>query len=229
MAYDNRESRLLVYGGWNNGWFDDLYSLTVAKIVGPSYAITHSEPCLGQLSGGVPLNIQGQGFKDANIRVQFTVGNRPVDAVSPKVTIEVAGVFVSETELTCVTPDFSQFGPKEAVMQLSIAGGDLTTTWVPFNYFLNTRAFKSLAYGPGLLQDVLTGTQVEFIIQARNDLCENRTSGNDKFEVIVSRECPAEEGVEGSKPKKVEIPNTIIDRNDGSYVVKYTCEEECST
>jgi len=150
MAYDNRESRLLVYGGWNNGWFDDLYSLNVGKIVGPSYAITKSEPALGQLSGKVPLTIQGQGFKDANIRVLFTCGNKPVDSFG-KMTLDVPGTFVSETELTCVTPDFEQFGPKEAVMQLSIANGDLTTTWIPFNYFLNTRAFKSLAYGPGLL------------------------------------------------------------------------------
>lgn len=40
MSYDSRESRLIVFGGWNNGWFDDLYSLNVGKIVGPSYAIT---------------------------------------------------------------------------------------------------------------------------------------------------------------------------------------------
>jgi dynein heavy chain, axonemal len=44
MAYDNRESRLIIYGGWNNEWLDDLYSLNVGKIVGPSYAITHTEP-----------------------------------------------------------------------------------------------------------------------------------------------------------------------------------------
>jgi hypothetical protein len=144
------------------------------------------------------------------------------------VTIEVAGTFVSETELQCVTPDFSQFGPKEAVMQLSIAGGDLTTTWVPFNYFLNTRAFKSLAYGPGILPDVLVGVPVEFIIQAKNDLSENRTSGNDKFEVVVSREIPAVEadlaveGSVGTKARKDIIPCDVIDRNDGSYVVKYT-------
>jgi hypothetical protein len=59
MAYDSRESRLLIFGGWNNIWFDDLYSLSVGKIVGPSYAITHSEPLLGQVSGGTKLRIQG--------------------------------------------------------------------------------------------------------------------------------------------------------------------------
>jgi hypothetical protein len=58
-------------------------------------------------------------------------------------------------------------------------GDDLTTTWIPFQYYLNTRAHKSLAYGPGLLQDVKSGEPVEFMIVARNDLGENRTSGRD--------------------------------------------------
>lgn len=148
--------------------------------------------------------------------------------------------------MTCVTPSFEVFGPKGCVVQLSIGGNDFTTTWIPFNYFLNTRALKSLAYGPGLLQDVHVGTEVEFVIQARNDLSENRQSGRDIFEVkiIKKRAAPEvveEEPAEGEEaapegeeapPKKVvkaeieEIPSTITDNNDGTYNVKYTCEEE---
>jgi hypothetical protein len=56
--------------------------LKVGKIVGPSYAIMSSEPSLGQLSGGVKLRITGQGFKEVNINVLFTVGNRPVDSIT---------------------------------------------------------------------------------------------------------------------------------------------------
>lgn len=48
-------------------------------------------------------------------------------------------------------------------------------------YFMNTRAYKSLAYGPGLLADGAVGCETEFIIQARNDLGENRKSGRDNF------------------------------------------------
>jgi hypothetical protein len=55
-----------------------------------------------------------------------------------------------------------------------MAGDDLTTTWIPFSYYLNTRAHKSLAYGPGLLPDVKPNEPVEFMIVARNDLGENR-------------------------------------------------------
>ena len=47
MAYDKKSSKLLVFGGWNNGWFNDLYALNVSKIVGPSYAVTDVIPNLG--------------------------------------------------------------------------------------------------------------------------------------------------------------------------------------
>lgn len=131
MAYDERDRRLIIFGGWNNGWHGDLYTLTVAKIVGPSYAIVSSNPDLGQLSGNVELKITGRGFKELSISVLFTQGNKPVDAPG-KLTLQVPGTFVSETELTCITPNFEQFGPKECVMQLCIGNGDLTTTWIPF-------------------------------------------------------------------------------------------------
>lgn len=168
MAYDHKDSRLLIFGGWNNGWFNDLYALNVSKIVGPSYAITDVIPALGQLSGNVPVIIKGVGFKDANIKVYFTCGKNPVDVPS-KMSVEVTGNFISETELSCITPSYEQFGPKESIVQLSIQGGDLTTTWSTFSYFMNTRAYKSLAYGPGLLPEGAIGAPTEFVIQARND------------------------------------------------------------
>lgn len=101
-------------------------------------------------------------------------------------------------------------------MQITIAGGDLTTTWIPFQYFLNTRAVKSLAYGPGILQDVICGTEIEFVIQARNDLNENRISGNDQYEVQI---CKADNPQE-------KITSTLEDRGDGSYLCRYKVEEE---
>lgn len=105
MAYDHKDSRLLIFGGWNNGWLSDFYALNVSKVVGPSYAITHIEPPLGQLSGNVPVTIKGVGFKDANIKVYFTCGKNPVDVPS-KMSVEATGTYVSETELTCVTPSY---------------------------------------------------------------------------------------------------------------------------
>jgi len=78
MQAESKDRRLIIYGGWNNGWFDDLYSLNVAKIVGPSYAIISSDPVCGQLTGNNLLRITGKGIRD-NPRVFFTLGNQPVD------------------------------------------------------------------------------------------------------------------------------------------------------
>ena len=74
MSYDQKDSRLLLFGGWSNGWLNDMYSLNVSKITGPPYAVVDIVPALGQLSGNVPVTIKGVGFKDANIKVIFTCG-----------------------------------------------------------------------------------------------------------------------------------------------------------
>jgi hypothetical protein len=56
-------------------------------------------------------------------------------------------------------------------------------------------------------------------------MCENRQSGNDKFEVNITKFGPPKE--EGGKPESIDVPCNILDRNDGSYNVKYCIEEEC--
>ena len=116
-------------------------------------------------------------------------------------------------------------------MQLLIGNGDLTTTWIPFQYFLDTKSNKSLTFGPGVLEDNLSGTETEFVIVARNELNENRTSGRDTFVVKIKQEIPKpadyDEEVNGEyKPKfeSTEIP--VIDNDDGTYKVKYTVDEE---
>jgi dynein heavy chain len=214
-SYDSVNSRFIVFGGWNNGWQNDMWALTVNKIVGPSYAITEIDPPLGQLTGGVPVKIKGVGFKDQQIKVYFTVGKSPVDAPN-KFTVDVNGQFVSETELTAITPSFEQHGPKECTVQLSILSSELTTTYVHYSYFLNTRAHKSLAFGNGLLENLAVNEPVEFIIQARNDEGQNRKSGRDVFQIAIKHE-------DGT-----EIPCNIDDHDDGQYFVSYTSHAEGS-
>jgi dynein heavy chain len=204
-----------VFGGWNNGWLNDMHALAVNKIVGPSYAITEIDPPLGQLSGGVSVNIKGQGFKDQSIKVYFTVGKQPTDTPN-KNTIDVSGTFISETEMTAITPNFEVHGPKECTVQLSILGNELTTTYVHYSYFLNTRAYKSLVFGPGILKEQAVGEPIEFIIQARNDEGQNRRSGRDQFQVVIKNQ------------DGVEVPCEISDHDDGQYFVKYQMDTEGS-
>lgn len=47
IAYDDRDNRLIVFGGWADTWIGDLYALNVSSIVGPPYALTTIEPSLG--------------------------------------------------------------------------------------------------------------------------------------------------------------------------------------
>jgi hypothetical protein len=105
-----------VFGGWNNGWFNDIHALNVGKIVGPSYAITEIIPSLGQLSGGVEVLVKGVGFTDASINVIFTCGKAPVDSFSKNSKYASGVTYISETELKCITPSFDDFGPKDAIV-----------------------------------------------------------------------------------------------------------------
>jgi dynein heavy chain len=81
---------------------------------------------------------------------------------------------------------------------------------------MNTRAYKSLAYGPGLLHEGSVGHPTEFLIQARNELGENRKSGRDNFQVRVLK-----------VGDNSEIPSTLTDKDNGTYSVKYEVTEEC--
>lgn len=75
----------------------------------------------------------------------------------------VQGEVQSDTELTALTPDFGDKG-NVAIVQLSFSNDDLTTTYQEFNFFLDTKAEKSLCYGPGLLQECAINEPVEFLI-----------------------------------------------------------------
>jgi hypothetical protein len=81
---------------------------------------------------------------------------------------------------------------------------------------MNTRAAKSLCYGTGILEEQAVGETCQFIIQARNDNSENRSSGRDVFQISVITE-----------DDKQEIPADIVDNDDGSYHVSYKVDREC--
>lgn len=165
MTYDAKSSRLVIFGGWSNEWLNDIYALNVSHIVGPPYAIAEIEPNLGQLSGNTKVILRGIGFKDtSSINIRFTCG---------KQYVEIPGEFISETEMCATTKSFEEIGPKEAEVRLQISGQDFTTQCCLFSYFMNSRAHKSLAFGPGLLEGAATGSPVSFVVQARNDNDEN--------------------------------------------------------
>ena len=193
MFYDSNESRLIIFGGWANTWIDDITALSVSLITGPPYAIYDIKPKLGPLTGKTKIYISGDGFVDSgNIYVKFSVPN--AKTLPP----EAQGNYISPNELWCETPNFESFGAKKAEVRLSINKGDFTITSSSFTYYLNTKAEKTIAYGPGLLQENLCGHETVFLIQARNTKGFNRESGSDNFEVKIT----APSGIEIKSPLK---------------------------
>lgn len=86
--------------------------------------------------------------------------------------------------------------------------------------------------GPGIMQGAVAGHPCEFVIQARNDKDENRTSGRDVFEVKIVRKYEVQEEKkypEGEEPPEEapkeyvtktlseQIESEIVDNDDGKY------------
>ena len=255
MFYDSSDSKLILFGGWNNDWLGDISTIPVGMITGPPYAIFDLKPKLGPYTGNTRVTINGVGFtSNQNFIVRFTWG---------KVNMDVEGVYVSETELTCKTPDFSSVGPKEVEVTLAVDRGDFTITNAKFNFFLNTKADRTIAYGPGLLCENPVNEKTVIFIQARNEKGENRVSGTDEFVIQIKRpeseeaklavpvqevrksvrEGEEEEGEEGeekaqgeqdgeqAQPVAVEEVEKapeydIEDLGDGSYKITFSSAEE---
>jgi dynein heavy chain len=237
LVYDQTEQRLLTFGGWTNGLSNDMLQLNVSSITGPEYAIYSIEPKLGPLTGGTECRIFGEGFKSAQtFYVRFMVG---------KFSQDVQGSFISEREISCESPSFEAAGPKEVEVRVYTDRSDLTITSCAFNYFLNTKADKSIAFGPGLLRGNVARQKTVFFVQARNMLNENRKSGTDQFRVRVQRLVSegaktdpkgdsgdaVDEGTAKSNPKPAVEPPvacetfqaTITDLKNGQYEVSYDC------
>mgnify|MGYP000031858131 CR=1 FL=1 len=75
------------------------------------------------------------------------------------------GCFVDEETITCQTPNYEQQGANEVDIKLNIGDAGWTVNKITFSYFENTSSKNCLAYGPGLLPQVLYGIEMPFIIQ----------------------------------------------------------------
>ena len=80
---------------------------------------------------------------------------------------------------------------------------------------MNTKEHKWLAYGPGLLEGGAIGSPTEFIIQARNNNDENRTSERDHFIVKIVK----------VREKRKPIEYKLVDNDNGTYTVTYQIDE----
>ena len=204
VMYDETDSRLVLFGGWSHRWHDDVWSIDVSAIIGPPYAVYSVSPALGPVSGKTKIQISGEGFQSVTGRVQvrFRYGGQSVD---------VDGIVIDDRTIACDTPSVvASIGAQSCEVRVAIGTKDFTNTYCAFQFFLNTSAPCSLCYGPGLLEDGETGVETVFMVQARNSLGENRTSGGDIVKVTISADCTP----------------TVTDVGTGNYLIKYRAPKE---
>jgi dynein heavy chain len=187
LTYRQKTGNFYVFGGWSNKWYNDLWKADMNSIIGPPYHVTKVEPTFGSIKGGTNITLTGIGFNDTrNVKVQFDAG----DAYQNE---EAFGVYVSDTEIKCETPNLEAFLNKTGrVCNISVSlDGQIHTIYnVNFEFFTVTSAVHSAVFGPALLNGVPTGQRSEFTIITRDKFGEIRKYGGDKFTVLVQRVVP---------------------------------------
>lgn len=204
LAYNDKGSRLFVFGGWANVWLNDLYTLDVSSIVGPPYGITRIFPDFGPLTGGTPIVIEGIDFRNRPVVVRFACR---------KGSMDVPSEYVNDHILHAVTPDFTAYPPGDVQVRVALQGDSFTTTFQTFSFFAVTVAPLCFAYGPGVLIGGASGEPTCFIIQARDAQRGLRTRGGDEFSVEI----------ESGESGPLFTPSLQIqDLANGKYLVSYT-------
>ncbi|CAM9114065.1 unnamed protein product, partial [Sphacelaria rigidula] len=179
LEYYHQGGKLVLWGGWANRWFSDGYTLDVGSIVGPPYAIVDVRPDNGPITGESLLEVYGIDFINTeDVTIRFARRKQFVD---------VKGTFVSQTRITCISPNFTETGiaPGTVDVRVCLAGESFTTTKADFTFFPVTDAKFCFMYGPGLLEEGAPGRETTFVIQARDGDNNNREFGGDEFDVRV--------------------------------------------
>jgi dynein heavy chain, axonemal len=157
-VYDNRRSAIVMFGGWSSCWLADTWRLHAGAVIGPPYACTGVSPAIGAVFGSSEIEISGLRLRDGNIQVKFSAGKN--EAISE-------GVFVDNTKIKVMTPNFEAFGPQQVTVVVQISGEGWTVQKQTFTYFANTLGCNCIAYGPGVLSQGVAGVEMPFTIQVR--------------------------------------------------------------
>ncbi len=132
-----------------------------------------------------------------------------------------------ENTLACETPNFDGSQPGLSDVRLIASGHDITITQAQFSYFLNTKADKTVAFGPGVFPENNISKESLFYIQTKNKLGDNRESGGDQFLVDIwkySEETTDEENKK--EEEQIVVPYVINDEGNGRYKIQYTYDGE---
>lgn len=211
MVYFQQTKNLLIFGGWNNEWFGDIYGICVSAIVGPSYSVKSLVPEMGRISGGQKIKLIGSKLSSGStgsITVYFILGNKEK---------HTQGDCESDTVITFITPSFIEVGaPKDLEVRIKIDNEELSTNPVKFSIYHDTKADKTVFFGPALLDGCTPEVPVSLYIRARNEFNENRLSGLDEFQVTVV----------SVNDVSIVAETKVEDMNNGTYKVTFTVPKE---
>ena len=258
IIYSKDLGKLFLFGGWASRWHDDIFTCDVRDIVGPPYNIFNINAvdwakATSPITGGVPLAICGQGFAassggSSNAQVKFACS---------KGFIEVSGDLKGDGDIVCTAPEFLKYGPDEPVeVTVKIGPNRFTNNALPFSFFSVTDASQTVAFGPGLLEGIASKRETSFIIQAKDEMSQDRVCGMDEFKIVVRdlvEEPPPLQGawkhmaqirdnnamsiIAASKLKAramrirrklggEQVTHEMEDCKDGTYLVKFTPPED---
>ena len=229
MFYSSRIEKLVLFGGWSNRWYNDVYTCAVGDVVGPPYNVfALASPTLVGLSGAAPVTggtdmiLTGKGFKTGSASTSATIR-----LSCARGFVEVTGDVVHDTEVRFRAPSFEKYGPVKAQLRLRMGPKSFTNGTVELPYFSVTDCTTSVAFGPGLLEGNTTNASTTFVVQAKDKASRNRTCGMDEFVIGVERITSGDgggddsnEGVDDSDSST--IPYSVLDDGDGTYTVAYT-------
>ena len=148
MIYYQHSKNLLLFGGWNNEWFGDIYGICVSAIVGPSYSVKSIYPNMGRISGNQEITLFGSKLSNGNITVYFILGSKYA---------QTTATLIDDTKLTFMTPVFSDpsfinpgtrfQGTKDCEVYIKIDNEELSTNPIKFSIYYDTDAGKSIFFG----------------------------------------------------------------------------------
>jgi dynein heavy chain len=221
MTFESESGTLLMYGGWQHSWPGDCHTCDVLEVVGPPYSVDSISPTIGPVTGNTLCEIKGMGF--TSVRGDVTVRFACVKGYEEGTN----GSVVDDATLLVETPNYETFGPLDVEIRVAIGSKPLTNSKVSASYFSVTDANQCLAFGPGLVNGVLAGTECQICIQAKDFTGTDRTCGMDEFSIRIEPPPPDDAAKELDEAAILEQSKSADGYND-LYAIEpqVTAEEE---
>jgi dynein heavy chain len=240
MTYEAEAGTLLVYGGWQHAWPGDCHTCDVLAVVGPPYSVDSISPIIGPVTGKTLCEIKGMGFMSVrgDVSVRFACVKGFEEGTN--------GTVVDDATLLVETPNYETFGPLDVEIRVAIGSKPLTNSKVDASFFSVTDARQCLAFGPGLVNGVLAGTECQICIQAKDFTGTDRTCGMDEFsirieppppddaakeldEAAILEESKAAEGYDAryaiqeqvTAEEELKVMVMLSDEGDGTYIAEF--------